>query len=232
MPLDDSVEVTLDLYTLYADRFIKLKRISESEGWVGANEWIRFYRGQSEPFAGSMSSAGSIINDGVVEISGDVVLNESLVDRGEFTVLGNLVEKADIDIIALPDAPDCEPYRQDLEVKKGKTEQLSSGSYCYDALVLGKGSTLIVEPPITLVILDDMFVNKNARILLSTGSSIDVIVWYSGESDVIFGSWAQIWGTYIAPSAHMTFQDNSSLIGALYAEIIQFEAGSSFQSHP
>lgn len=232
MPLSDSNEAILDLYTLYAERFIKLKRIGESDGWVGANQWIRIYKGRAGPLTGTMSSARSVINDGVFEISGDVVVNNRLVDRGEMTILGILVENADIDAISLPDLPECDSSNQDMELKKGKTKTLSSGEYCFDNLVLADGSNLYIEPPATIIVLKTLEVGKGAHLLLTSGSSRDVRIWYLGRWQVSIGSSAEVWGTYFAPNVEVNFKSKSSLYGALYAKVIYFEKGSNFHSHP
>jgi len=221
----------LEDFVLYALDEVELERIAASEGWVGANRKIDLEEGHSETLDGGLRSAGRVKNEGIITITGDVVIREKLYDEGHITILGSLVEGVNVPMLTLPQPPACSRWREELEVKKGATVTLPSGTHCFKELDVDDRATLRLEAPIVIVVSKKLEVDGDARIVLASGSTREVAVWFLGEKKVEIDKRAEFWGTLFAPRAKVDFEDGSRLTGAVYAKEIEFDKGARFRYH-
>jgi hypothetical protein len=77
----------LNDFVLYAEKEIKLKKISDSVGHVGSNKSIHIEKGKCGTLQGDLRALDKIKNDAEITIAGDVLTNKKVDDKGTLTVL-------------------------------------------------------------------------------------------------------------------------------------------------
>jgi choice-of-anchor A domain-containing protein len=125
------------------------------------------------------------------------------------------------------------------EAKVGKeaTLSLSSGTYFFESLKLGKEATLLLDVTLGEVVInieDKLEFGKNMRVEITPGgeaASQLVTFNYEDKRKVKIKKGAVVLGTIIAPNALVRLDKNSRFKGIICAEEIQAKKGSIFLRH-
>ena len=237
---------SLNDFVLYAEKEIKLKKISDSVGRVGSNKSIHIKKGKCGTLQGDLRALGKIKNDAEITIAGDVFTNKKVDDKGTLTVLGSVVENANLSKLTLP-AFSFSAGGSNIDVSKNAAKTLDPGSYGkvklkdHAELHLSSGDYYIKEfhahhnaailidlskGPIFINVEKKLHVDKYFEIRidpLESGTTKDIFINIREKKNVTIKKGSIVRGTIVAPNAEVKFKDGCQLEGAVYAKKISID---------
>lgn len=199
---------------------------------------------------GDICSGGAITLSGSFDINGDVMagfghpftingnagtatgLTTSRVDEvPEFSVdLGDVVYSNDNELIGLTD-DERSPWRKTgwhLDIKGTDNLTLDPGTYYFESMTLGGGSSITVLGPTTIYISGSVRAT-GGMIVNETENPADLTILSTG-TEFKLGGGSAFYGTLVAPYADVVLSGSgSSFFGALVGKTVTFNGG--FEIH-
>lgn len=199
---------------------------------------------------GDICSGGSITLSGSFDINGDVMagfghpftikgnsgtttgLTTSSVDEvPEFPVeLGDVVYSNDNDLIGLTD-DGRSPWKKagwNLDIQGTDNLTLDPGTYYFDSMTIGGGSSLTVVGPTTIYV-SGAVKASGGTIVNETQDPANLTILSTG-SELKLGGGTAFYGTIVAPYADVVLSgSSSSFYGALVGKTVDFNGG--FEIH-
>lgn len=256
--LGPGVMQTADDFVLYADHKVVLKDADFIRGHVGSNGGIEIQRGDSGMVAGDLRAIdvidvhGRLIADyvftnervkkvgkGTLELSGGIKEKQSQ-ETYELPVLAFAAGGEDIRVEADPGMPFtlAPGIYGGLIVAKNAVLILESGEYFFDSLRIASDAQVRLDvnedEQISINIVRGFDIGKGSRLEIAAESKAttrEVSINIMDGGNINIGSSASLDGIIVAPSAKITFQENSKLAGAVYAWFISLEENVRIEYH-
>jgi hypothetical protein len=243
----------LEDYVLYATEKVRLRRIADSQGNVGSNGSIVIGHGRSGTLEGNLTALGKIKVYGSITIEGEVFTNSAVHVRhgwAKLDVTGQIIEgeEANLSSTNLPEldftagSPNARVRRNrslslepgtygKVRVMRGARLHLSDGEYYMERLVVHCGATISIEGPVTINVVNGLYMGRNAEIEIESGKTRDLTINVLNGNPVWIGSYAVVRGTLVASNARVWLGYRSELEGAVYARRIYAGCRVHFEPH-
>jgi hypothetical protein len=238
-----TVKEGLQMFALYAGKYLEIRECDGSEGWIGANGEIKVLTGTPSMMAIDLRAIGDVTIYRDNTIDGDVISNAAVHLDSRSTVTGAVVENAGREPIPLP-APSFIAGGNNVSVPKkgaltlapgsyGKVTlskmaklYLRSGQYNFTSLYMDQDSDILMDLSGGLLqvnIVGGMTAGDDALIAIApanSGTTRDIQFTVLKSGIVSLGNSVTFMGTLVAPYAHVKTSSELKLKGAIYADSI------------
>ncbi|MCG3157352.1 MAG: hypothetical protein DKINENOH_03984 [bacterium] len=238
-----TVEEGLEMFSLYANKFVEIRECDGSEGWAGSNGKLTVLTGTPSTMAIDLRALGDITIYRDNTIAGDVISNASIHLDPRSTVTGATIEHAARLPLPLPDPVFTAGGNNVVVAKKGSRSltpgsygnvtvgksgklYLRAGEYYWTSLRLGQSSEILMdlsEGSLQVNIVGSLTTGDDAVIAIApAGSSTTRAVLFTVLDDgvVSLGNAVTFMGTLLAPQAHVKTSSELRMQGAIYADSI------------
>jgi hypothetical protein len=251
----DNVTVTVLEFVFLADDKVDITGQKNSEGNIHSNKDIAFHDGV-KPFSihtGNLTAKRDINVGKDNKIIGDATAHGRVINSGIIT--GNVSSGAPVATVAIPPVP---PFSagttnvsvaknqtrilnpgnyKNVDVAKGATLKIRSGTYNINQLTMAVSTTLDVEivsgNPVTINAVNKVSFNEFVGMTLNPAtSSTTLLTINSRESNKVeFGKGSVVFGNFVAPDATVMFDMDIFFKGAVYSDQINVLKNTRFVPH-
>jgi uncharacterized repeat protein (TIGR01451 family) len=248
----------VDDFALYADHKVMFKDTGFIRGHVGSNGGIEIQQGDSGVVAGDLRAIDVIdvhgrlvvdyvftnehvkeVGKGALNPTGGVIEDESQ-DPYELPYLEFTAGGEDVTVETIPGTPfTLEPGTYgELLVSEGSEIILKTGEYFFDSLHIESNATVLFDVDenmkITVNVVQVFEVREWAKFEITpeckgTTRDININIMHGGNINI--RSNASVCGILVAPDAKITFQEHSTMEGAVYARFISLEKDVRIEYH-
>ena len=248
----------VDDFALYADHKVVLKDTGFIRGHVGSNGGIEIQQGDSGIVAGDLRAIdvidvhGRLVADyaftnehvkeagkGALNLTGGFKEDESQ-DPYELPYLEFTAGGEDVTVETDPGTSfTLEPGTYgELLVSEGSEIILKTGEYFFDSLHIESNATVFFDVDenmkITVNVVKAFDVQEGAKFGITpecTGTTRDIHINIMDKGNINIRPHASLCGILVAPDAKVTFQEHSTMEGAVYARFISLEKDVRIEYH-